>query len=352
MRKLRVLISVYNVPGYMFPEIAALLPHAEVAVYQRPCHLTPKADSPWATKVRWIDREVVETADKLVVELGDWVPDVYLCGGWNDPAYVGAARYYRKRGCKTVLCMDTTWEGGLRQYVNCWTAWFRLKPAFDFVWGAGRPQADYARRLGFKEEQIRGGYYSADTDRFAALFKPDKQPYPHVFIYVGRYAEAKNMRRMERAFIRALERMPESDWKLRCIGRGPLWEERTQHPRIEHLGYKLPTEIQNYVADSGCFVLPSIFEPWGVVVHEFAVMGLPMLCSIRVNAASAYLKAGENGFTFNPFDEEEMTEAVLKVMRLDDKTLQKMGERSHALGMSYTDTDWAKTALSFAEKKD
>ena len=119
------------------------------------------------------------------------------------------------------------------------------------------------------------------------------------------------------------------------------------HSAIEHLGYKSPDEIQDYVKDAGCFVLPSVYEPWGVVVHEAALMGLPMLCSNRIQAATAYLKEDENGFAFDPLDEEEMAAAFSKMMRLSDEKLAEMGSESHRLGMSYTTADWAQRAMEF-----
>ena len=144
--------------------------------------------------------------------------------------------------------------------------------------------------------------------------------------------------------------MPNSDWILTCIGGGKLWEERTVHPRIEHLGYKQPSELQNYIKDSGCFVLPSIVEHWGVVVHEFALMGLPMICSKNVMATTAFLKDGENGYLFDPYDEGAIAAAFEKIMKLSTEVLRKMGACSHRLGMRYTTADWAQNLLSMGKE--
>lgn len=349
---LRVLISVYNVSGYLLSEIEALRHVAEVAVWQRPCNLTPVAPAALAQTVRWIDRDRVSSADAALQELGTWRPDVYLCGGWSDRAFTEMARRVRLAGGRTVLCMDTPWAGRLKQYLNRILFRARFHGVFDYAWGAGIPQTTYAARLGFRSACCRTGYYAADTGKFSALYTPGRAPWPHVFLYVGRYVAVKNMRRMEHAFLRALERVPESDWKLRCIGRGPLWDERTRHPRIEHLGYKKPDELQHWVAESGCFVLPSRYEPWGVVVHEFALMGLPLLCSSAVQAATAYLRAGENGFAFGPLDEDAMTDAFVRVMRLSDEELRRMGDRSHSLGMAWTTLDWVDAVKRFAAGRD
>lgn len=350
---MKVLVSVYNISGYLMAELSELSKTAEIAVIATPCGLIPKGNC----VSRWIDRTTLGGLDDVVSALDGFAPDVYLCGGWADKLFVRLARNLRKAGTTTVLSIDTPWQGRLRQFVHCLYSRLYLTPAFDLAWGSGAPQARYLRRLGFPPRRIRSGYYCADTEKFGSVgnerqglmdaVESGRAKWPHVFLYVGRYVPAKNMRRMERAFLEAVERDPGSDWILRCIGGGDLWEERTIHPRIEHLGYKSPAEIQDYVKDAGCFVLPSVFEPWGVVVHEAALMGLPMLCSTQVQATTKYLKEGESGILFDPLDEKGMASAFARFMKLPDRALSLMGRESLALGRSYSLRDWADQVKSF-----
>ena len=591
--KPKVLVSVYNISGYLIAELEELSKVAEIAVIETPC--TGIGKGTLEETAKWIDRTKLKSEDEVEAALGDFKPDIFLCGGWADKLMVRFARTLRQRGVKTVLMIDTPWQGRLKQFVHCCYSRFYLPTTYDFAWGAGEPQARYLHYLGFPKSRIRTGVYCADTKKFAPIgearfgigkeekgkrewrhcaeqkveewlvgvtresfdvaldrlidekvaigeyrfksgedqsfaragarrffdefsrkiiqlsdgrcvyFSPDarakarngsdlsrcwaeyafhaisssgkilpgknygarhfnadksnavseilriiraeicgaalidgqqdkdavvflgesrdvrkrievitridystqglhnltevtvliknarkKTPpikplsevveaverhqgagylpstntnsvtklsaavnggkgeglkWPRVFLYIGRYVPVKNMRRMERAFLKAIEQMSGSDWKLRCIGGGALWSERTIHPAIEHLGYKSPDEIQDYVRDAGCFVLPSLYEPWGVVVHEAALMGLPMLCSDRIQAATAYLKDGENGFTFDPLDEAAMTAAFRMVMQRADENLVQMGRESFKLGMFYKNSDWARTVL-------
>ena len=343
--KLKVLFHVYNISGYLISELEELSKTADITVIETPCEGIGKGVL--QGRARWIDRRV------WPVDIGER-PDVFFCGGWADREMVQLAAKLRRQGTKTVLLVDTPWQGRLKQLIHCLYSRFYLTRIFDFAWCAGAPQERYLRYLGFPLKRIRRGYYCADTKKFAPIgegrIEQSKQSnnshvWPHVFLYIGRYVEAKNMRRMERAFIKAIETMPESDWTLRCIGTGTLWDERTIHPRIEHLGYKSPAEIQNYVRDAGCFVLPSVYEPWGVVVHEAALMGLPMTCSNQVQATTAYLKDGENGFVFDPLDEAAIETAFLKIMRSSDAELVRFGRESFRRGLGYTTADWAKTAM-------
>ena len=300
-------------------------------------------------KARHFDFDTHPTAESLLAELGDWRPDLYISAGWIKPGFLELAKRFHAQGTRTVMLADTYWRGTWRQWANLLVGRFAIVPLFDFAWGAGKPQASYMRRIGFPKDRIRTGMVTADTTKFAALYAPDRDPWPHTFLYIGRYVPVKNMRRMERAFLKALERMPGSDWRLCCIGGGPLWDERTQHPRIEHLGYKSPQEIQRFIPQAGAFVLPSVFEPWGVVVQEAAQMGLPLLCSNTVQATTAFLEPGKNGFTFDPLDENAIAEALCRAMALPDDALRAMGRESHRLGMAYTTEDWVDRALSFLD---
>lgn len=368
--KIKVLVSVYNISGYLIAELEELSKYAELAVIETPCGI-PKGEL--TNRAKWIDRTRYSSAIGLAQALGEFKPDVFLCGGWADKQCLGLAKVLHKKGARTVLLVDTPWQGRMKQVIHCLYSRFYLTTIFDFAWCAGAPQERYLRYLGFPLKRIRRGYYCADTKKFAPIGaerlgirkeelgtsgeKAVTREWPHVFLYIGRYVAVKNMRRMEWAFVKAVEkvekvegaeRIGKKPWVLRCIGGGELWDERTIHPRIEHLGYKSPDEIQDYVRDAGCFVLPSVYEPWGVVVHEAALMGLPMLCSNQIQAATAYLREGENGFSFDPFDEDAMTEAFLKIMRSSDAELAMFGRASVRLGLQYTTEDWVKRAVEFA----
>lgn len=345
---MKVLVSVYNISGYLMASLGELRKSAEIAILQRDCCLTPKEGEAAWNEYRWLSRDQLASSQDVLTSLGDWRPDIFICGGWADRVGLDLARYYHQVGVCTVLCCDTPWENRPKQWINCVLARFLFVWYFNFAWVAGPSQRRYMRLIGFRAAQIREGYYSADAEKFAALYQPNRHSLPHVFIFVGRYISVKNIERMQDAFLAAIAERPTSDWRLKMIGEGDLWESRRLDPRIEHLGYCRPSEIQDSLQDIGCFVLPSLREPWGVVVHEFALAGLPMICSRKVEASKMFLREGENGFLFDPCDIDEMKAAFLKIMDLSDKTLVEMGEQSHKRGLLWTNRKWADCAIELA----
>lgn len=350
MNAQRILISVYNISGYLMAEVQALIGKGcQVAILERPCSLSDFSHTKYRS-ISWLNRENYVAAEDVVFALGDWLPDIYLCCGWDDKLCRCLARILKGRGTTTVVGVDTPWEGLMRQYIHCLFSRFYLTRIFDFGWGAGAQQQRYLRKLGFAKNKCAIGFYSADTKKFAALHRARTSEWPHVFLFIGRFVAYKKVIEVARAFIKAIEVSPRCDWKMRFIGRGPLWDARVLHPRIEYLGYKSPEEIQDFVKDSGVFVLPSQGEHWGVVVHELAAMGVPLLCSKSVCAASMFLREGENGFLIDPSDEKSMVDGFVRMMQLSNSELCALGRRSRELGLSYTTRDWAERLLSFRKE--
>lgn len=343
---MNVLFALKVVPGYLVSGLKMLPQDVRAFVITMPKGTHP-SECALPENVVNINRMAMQSVEDVLKALGASIPDIFVCCGWADFLYLKLARRLRTMGCKTVLAIDTPWRGDMRQFVNVLISRFSLVTKFDYAWGSGTPQEKYLLRMGFKRDKVRKGYYSADTEKFDAVYKEKKGRISHNFLYVGRYVPEKNMHNMELAFLAAIREMGNCDWHLTCIGNGPLWNKRIIDSRIHHLGYKSPDVIQDYILDSGCFVLPSLYEPWGVVVHEFATVGIPMICSNKVNATTAYLKDGENGFLFDPTSVVDMRDAFIKIMTKTDAELELMGVSSRKLGLSYTTRDWVDRLMSF-----
>jgi len=139
-----------------------------------------------------------------------------------------------------------------------------------------------------------------------------------------------------------------SDWKLVCVGTGEQFEERYIHQDIEHMGFKQPAEMAAYIEAASVFVLPSHFEPWGVVVHEMAQAGLPLILSDKIGGAEQFLVAGQNGYSFESGNIGELSQMLLKMMQHSDEELARMGEHSRKQAAMQSPEIWVETLLGFA----
>ncbi|MDP2388408.1 MAG: glycosyltransferase [Bacteroidota bacterium] len=273
-------------------------------------------------------------------------PDAIFCSGWIDKDYLKICSLYKNK-IPTVLCMDTKWKGTIKQRIATFVSPFVLKSNFSHAWVPGEQQKNYAKKLGFKDHEISLGYYCADTTFFSnlfALYKEKKSSnFPKRFLYVGRYYDFKGITDIWTAFIALQSELP-NDWELWCLGTGDI--EPINHPKIKHFGFVQPTDLGKYIAETGVFILPSRFEPWAVVVHEYAAAGFPMILSSEVGAADVFLKENENGFLFKAANITDLKEKLKSIITLSDESLNLMSKKSVELAGALTTEKWAHTALT------
>src|SRR5690606_14298134 len=150
----------------------------------------------------------------------------------------------------------------------------------------------------------------------------------------------------------AFKQINAGDWQLYCAGYGALYESRVQHKAIHHLGFVQPADLYKFVAKGGVFVLPSHSEPWGVVVHEFAAAGYPLICTETVGAATAFLKPQLNGILVKPKSEKQLGEAMQNIVNTPDSHLHEMGRQSKLLAEKINVELWINTAFKILETKD
>ena len=72
------------------------------------------------------------------------------------------------------------------------------------------------------------------------------------------------------------------------------------------------------------FVLPSLFEPFGLVVNEAMLCGLPVAVSDSVGAKFDLVRPDENGYVF-PAGDVEALAAILRQILPDEEKRARMG---------------------------
>lgn len=294
-------------------------------------------------KITVVDRsEMTDTA--LLLKCKTFAADYIFLAGWVYKPYLKLLKELENRNC--VLGLDNKWTGSLKQ--NLGTLYFRifLKRYIKSVFVPGPQQNLFARKLGFTKEQIAEGAYCCDFEMFHGSYLQNKENkkvnFPKRFLFVGRYSKEKGIEELWSSFIQLQDESP-SDWELWCLGKGDV--KAVVHPKIKHFGFLQPEEMSDIIEKTGVFVLPSTFEPWGVVVHEYAAAGFPLLCSNEVGAASVFLKEHENGYSFKAGDSRELKSALDKFTKMNNETLNIMSEKSAKIGSTITPEIWVNNLL-------
>ena len=278
-------------------------------------------------------------------------PELVVCSGWADKGYLGVAAFFKNKGVPVVVGFDDQWKGTLRQkFASIFRLFFKL--FFSHAWVSGAYQFEYAKRLGFSNDKIIYDLYSADLAKFNSSYEAEIQEntsYPKTFLFVGRFEHVKAIDILLEAW--SLLSGKTKDWKLHLVGTGSLKDKLVIDDTVIVSDFMQPETLVKEIKKSGCFVLPSRHEQWGVVIHEFAAAGLPIICSDTVGAASSFVINGFNGFIFLSENSESLASQMQKIICSSDESLRDMSKKSHILGQKITPSSSAGNLLSVLEQK-
>lgn len=341
---MRVLFLYTELADYVIKCCEVLANKAEVHIVRWPVNVEAPFQFNFSNQLKVYNRRDYN-AGQLLLLAKTISPDIIICSGWIDKDYLRVVKEFSGK-IATVMTLDTQWRGDFKQQIARLISRFYLLPRFSHAWVPGESQACYANKLGFKRESIQLGFYSCDLDNFNALYNAENladRIKKKRFFYVGRYYDFKGISDLWSAFI-SFYNSGNTDWELWCMGTGDI--EPIQHPNIKHFGFVQPKNLADIVNQCSVFVLPSRYEPWAVVVHEFAAAGYPLILSNKVGAAESFLEDGKNGFKFVANDSAELCKALIKMAGLSEKTLTSMSERSHQLAQRISPEKWANTIIS------
>ena len=272
-------------------------------------------------------------------ELTEWTkvlqPDLVYVSGRMDELYLKAALAFRKKKVPLVSGMDNQWQGTWRQRIAVCFSYFFYRRYFDYLWVAGPLQYLYAVKLGYTPDKILQQMYSADTELFTGRMKKNNLSADRVLLFVGRLDRVKGIEQAVKIFLKVREKS-KYNWQLKLIGSGPLDGKLAQSPYVQYIPFLSPSELALQVENASAFLLPSINEPWGVVVHEMAAAGMPLFTSDKVGANAAFLIPGYNGYIFEAGNTNDFKTKLLHMLNLPDETLTLMGERSMKLAQKIT----------------
>ena len=198
----------------------------------------------------------------------------------------------------------------------------------------GRSGEWLARLYGMKPNAIYQGLYCGDDKVFFCgepLTKRDKK-----IVYVGQFIERKNVRRMCEAFACIAACWPE--WSLELYGAGPLRDEllafAKRCPAIHVHGFAQVAELAEVYRRSRIFILPSLEEHWGVVVHEAALSGCFLLLSDQIGAADDFADR-TNARRFDPLSADSISRAMSDALSLSEPDLIQAMSTSSKLAASF-----------------
>ena len=166
------------------------------------------------------------------------------------------------------------------------------------------------------------------------------------YLYVGRLSVEKNLCRLMEAFSVVLKTRPRAS--LAIIGNGSersslelYAKELGLNAKDIFLGSKSGKELFDEYAKATCFVLPSISEPWGLVVNEALHYGCPVIVSERCGCVPELVIEGKTGLSHKAFDSSDLADKMLDALNAF-ATKEKTAKNCLALMDKYTPNEAAK----------
>jgi len=273
-------------------------------------------------------------------------PDVVLAPAIAFPSGATAVRWCRTRK-RPVIIMD---DVRLQDVPRTWLTNFVKRRIYLNVNAAFIPAPSHDKTYiswGLPQNRLFYGLDCNDNDFFRQRSKEIRQQKEiykinhslpdNYFLCVCRLLKRKNLVNMILAYGEYRHQASDSLWDLVLVGDGP--QKKNLEELVLHSGIKgvhfFPWCDQNvlceYYALARCLILASFSETWGLVVNEAMACGLPVIVSNQCGCSNSLVKESLNGWTFSPYEPEQLTKLMLQMANQHDQNLERMGAESASI---------------------
>jgi glycosyltransferase involved in cell wall biosynthesis len=286
--------------------------------------------------------------------LDELQPEGVMVTGYYEAGMRAAATWARKHSVPCVMTTDSTQLDKPRSWPKEFLKGLWSRHHYDALFLPGVRSKTYFTGLKFPEECIWLYTSVVDNDFFEERSRNVKRgkgddgsrlAVPHKYFFtVARLSPEKNIRGLLAAF--SSYRKQGGRWHLVIAGSGPQEQELKKLTvdqsitEVHFIGWKSYDELPAYYALASCFILPSISEPWGLVVNEAMACGLPVLVSRMCGCQPDLCFRGVNGYDFDPYNTDELADLMLQFSG-GEMDLDVMGRQSRKIIANYTPETWA-----------
>lgn len=271
-----------------------------------------------------------------------------LCFGEDRPDVFFTPSHYAPRWCPVptaISIMDLSYihypqlfkKSDLYQLVN-WTA-YSAKKAHRIFTISLASKNDILKEYKVPEERVVVTYPGIKEGKMNS----SKNKYGEYILFVGTLQPRKNIIRLIDAFSRITSKHP--NLKLLIVGKkGWLYEDILKAPQkyntendVKFLDFIEDKDMASLYSNASCFVLPSLYEGFGLPVLEAMKYGCPVVLS---NVSSLPEAGGDAALYFDPLNVSDIAEKI-------EKALSKPSLRKKMIKEGYKQVkkfSWEKTA--------
>ena len=211
-----------------------------------------------------------------------------------------------------------------------------IKRASGFI-AYGTKAKEYLMSLGAPGKKIWIGINTVDTKFYyeqTKRIRSELEPRNGTkrLLYIGYITQGKRLDLLVQAVKVLLN--SGADITLDIVGDGPhlpeikkLCSELVVDDNVNICGYKQKDELPVYLAQADCFLFPSEYDVWGLVLVEAMVSGLPCISSIYSGATHDLIQHGTTGFALDFENIEAVVNQINWVLKHPQES-QTIGENA------------------------
>lgn len=178
----------------------------------------------------------------------------------------------------------------------------RIINRMSAVLPSGKPHDELFQSIGFRGKRNITG----SVGIFNRLERKTKEIHrPLRYLYVGRLVDVKNI-------VLLVEEFNANGKPLTIVGQGSLETElrKTAKTNISFTGFVENEKLGVVYQSHDVFILPSYYEPWGLVVEEAIYWGLPVIVSDHVGSSIDMVWDLGTGVIFKSKSRESLHNAI------------------------------------------
>jgi len=337
MKNKKILILYVEVMPYNIPVFINLVNSGcELYIIQLDNKKLTPYEPPTSVNIRYKNISDFNNYKEFINYCNDVRPNLVFVSEIINIWYFKVARFFRKNypDLSIIVGSDAQWTGTRNNWIKRISFPITYKKCFTHILVAGLWQVEYARKLGFKRHQILFHLYSANIELYQKVNIQQKSiNYPKKFLYIGRFHPNKGLTHLVEAWNKINDK---KGWTLTLVGNGPLEIYLKEQEDIEVLDFLSQEKITELMSNVGCAVVPSIFEPWGLVIHEAVAGGLPIIVTQNCGATHHFVINSFNGYIVPEKNSKALSLSMEKIINASVEDLIKMAKRSRELSSRIT----------------
>lgn len=273
--------------------------------------------------------------------------DAIWIHGYMRPYHWAAIAAAKSLGMRVLVRDEATLfsrQRGLARKAAKQVFFWLLRLGVDAFLAIGSANAGYYRHLGVPRDRIFLVPYAVDNDFFerraTEARKSRKQlrislgldPLRPIVLFVSKLQQRKRPMDLMEAYLKIADRVSPRPYLL-FVGDGELRPELERRIRllpddsVRFLGFRNQTELPQFLDLCDVFVLPSVEEPWGLIVNEVMNAGKPVVVTDQVGCGRDLVEEGVNGYVFSAGNVAVLAERLHGLLS-DVERRAEMGKQS------------------------